>query len=65
MTFRRTDDDLVGVDTFLEIFEFGGKSGSLFAALLGDAEVSQDVAAGVADQAGGVHQEGVGRCFGS
>jgi hypothetical protein len=42
------DDHLVGVDAFLEIFEFGGEASALFAALLGDPEVSQDVAAGVA-----------------
>ena len=54
------DHDFVIGDTFLEIFEFGGEAGSDFAALLGDAEVSQDVAAGVTHQAGEVHQEAVG-----
>jgi hypothetical protein len=59
------DDHFVFINAFPEIFEFGAESGSLFAALLGDAEVSQDVAAGVADQAGEVHQEVVGGSFGT
>ncbi len=59
------DHDFVVVDTLEEIFEFGGEAGSDFAALLGDAEVSQDVAAGVSHQAGEVHQEVVGGYFGS
>ena len=60
------DHDFVILDAVEEIFEFGGEAGSDFAALLGDAEVSQDVAAGVAHQAGEVHQEVVtGGCFGT
>jgi len=60
------DHDFVIGNAFLEIFEFGGEAGSDFAALLGDAEVSEDVAAGVAHQAGEVHPEVVaGECFGT
>jgi hypothetical protein len=59
------DDDLVGCDSILVIFELGGESAAGFSALLGYAEVSQDVAAGVAHQAGEVHQEVVGGCFGT
>jgi hypothetical protein len=51
------DDHLVGCDSILEIFELGGESAAGFSALLGDAEVSQDVAAGVTHQSGEVHQE--------
>lgn len=54
------DHDFVILDAVEEIFEFGGEAGSDFAALFGDAEVSQDVAAGVTHQAGEVHQEAVG-----
>jgi hypothetical protein len=59
------DHNLVVLDALEEIFEFGGEAGSDFAALFGDAEVSQDVAAGVAHQAGEVHQEVVGGYFGT
>jgi hypothetical protein len=59
------DHDFVILDAVEEIFEFGGEAGAGFAALLGDAEVSQDVAAGVAHQAGEVHQEVGGGYFGS
>ena len=59
------DHDFVILDAVVEIFEFGGEAGPGFAALLGDREVSQDVAAGVSHQAGEVHQEVVGGCFGS
>jgi hypothetical protein len=51
------EDHLVGLDGVGEVFEFGGKAGTLLAALLGDAEVAEDVAAGVAHQAGEVDQE--------
>ena len=61
----RLDHDLIVLDALLEIFEFGGESRSDLAALLGDREVSQDVAAGVAHQAGEVHQEVVGGYFGT
>jgi hypothetical protein len=52
--------DLVIGDALEEIFEFGGEAGALFAALLGDGEVAEDVGAGVADEAGEIHQHVVG-----
>jgi hypothetical protein len=42
------DHDFVILDALEEIFEFGGEAGSDFTALLGDREVSRDVATGVA-----------------
>jgi hypothetical protein len=48
----RLDYDLIVLDSLLEIFEFGGEAGSGFAALLGDREVSEDVAAGVGSPGG-------------
>jgi hypothetical protein len=54
------DDDLVIGDALLEIGDLGRDAGALFASLLGDGEVTEDVAAGVADQAGEVDQQVVG-----
>lgn len=55
------NDDLVVLDALLKIFDLGGDAGALFASLLGDGEVAQDVAAGVADEAGEVDQQVVSR----
>jgi hypothetical protein len=59
------DDHFVIVNALGEIFELGREAAAGFSALLGDAEVSQDVAAGVAHQSGEVHQEVVGEYFGT
>ncbi len=48
------EDDLVGLDGIEEVFDLGGDAASGLALLLGDGEVVEDVAAGVADQAGEV-----------
>ena len=43
------EDDLVVVDGVLQVFHLGGDARALFTLLLGDREVAEDVAAGVAD----------------